>query len=128
MGDGGLCMFGLELLTAVRHGLDLTVVVLNDRRLSMIADHQARRFGHEFGVDVVPPVMGPFAEAVGATYIQLGDDWATQLDNAVRSPGVTLVEAVLELPAAVSRRSGVARLVQHTKGLRAGLSGRLNKK
>jgi thiamine pyrophosphate-dependent acetolactate synthase large subunit-like protein len=94
----------------------------------MIADHQVRRFGHEFGVDVVPPAMGPYAEAVGATYVQLDDDWEIQLDRAVKSPGVTLVEAVLELPEAINRRAGQARLVRRGKRLVKRVAGLLDNK
>jgi acetolactate synthase-1/2/3 large subunit len=105
LGDGGFCMCGLELLTAVRHHINLTVIVFNDRRLSMIADRQVNLSNPEFGVEVQPPDMELFAGSVGASYVRLGNEWTSQMKLALNSTGVTLIEAVLELPASLKRKS-----------------------
>ena len=45
VGDGGMLMTGQELETAVRYGIDITVIVLSNGLYGTIAMHQARRFG-----------------------------------------------------------------------------------
>jgi acetolactate synthase-1/2/3 large subunit len=117
MGDGGLCMCGLEILTAVRHHIDLTVIVFNDRRLSMIADRQANLSNPEFGVEVVPPDMELFARSVGANYVRLDSEWASQMELALRSTGVTLVEAILELPASLKRKSLLSNVLSEARSI-----------
>jgi len=97
------------------------VIVFNDRRLSMIGDRQVKHSGHEFGVDVVPPDMAYLSKAVGASYVELGEHWESQLQTAIDSEGVTIVEARLGLPGSVSRRSIATRGLSSLKELSEGL-------
>ena len=50
MGDGGMLMSGLELATAVREQIDLTVIVFNDGYLNQIRMQQLGDAGRDHGV------------------------------------------------------------------------------
>ena len=50
MGDGGMLMSGLELATAVREKIDLTVIVFNDGYLNQIRMQQLSDAGRDHGV------------------------------------------------------------------------------
>ena len=60
-GDGGLDIVGLELLTAVRERVPLTVIVLVDGYLGLIRVSQRARTGREAGVDISVPDLELFA-------------------------------------------------------------------
>ena len=61
MGDGGLTMTGLELLTAVREKLSVVVVVFNDGQLNLIRLQQLKEFGRASGVELLVPDLEQFA-------------------------------------------------------------------
>ena len=93
LGDGGLRMSGMEILTAVRERLALTVVVFNDGYLNRIRLQQLARYGSEMSVDIPGADLETFAAAVGAEYAALENgDAAETLARAIGSGGVTLVE------------------------------------
>jgi len=91
-GDGCFAMTGMELLTAVREKVPLTVVVLNDGRLNLIRLQQIASSGRTESVDLMNPDFESFAAAVGADYAFIDGNAGEVLDRAVRSPNVTLVE------------------------------------
>ena len=68
LGDGGFAMSGMEMLTAVREKIPLTVIVFNDGRLNLIRLQQFQSFGSSESVDILNPDFGTFAAAVGARY------------------------------------------------------------
>jgi acetolactate synthase-1/2/3 large subunit len=92
VGDGGLALSAGELLTAVREGIDLVVVVFNDGQLNLIRRQQVARFGHESGVTLRNPDYGALAAAVGCSYFPVIGDVASVLRGVVTTPGVRLVE------------------------------------
>jgi acetolactate synthase-1/2/3 large subunit len=92
VGDGGFAMSGLELLTAAREGLDLTVVVFADGRLNRIRLEQLAAFGRTSAVDLVNPDFGAFAAAVGARHLVCDGDPDAALGEAIGARGVTVVE------------------------------------
>jgi acetolactate synthase-1/2/3 large subunit len=92
IGDGGLAMSGLELLTAVREGLRLTVIVFVDGAYGLIRMQQLAGSGHAHGTEFDGPDLAALAEAVGATHVRLDGDAQATLSAAIRAPGVTLVE------------------------------------
>jgi acetolactate synthase-1/2/3 large subunit len=65
-GDGGFMMNAQELETAIRMGLDLVVVILNDSAYGMIKWKQAQSHMPEWGLDFKNPDFVAFAEAHGA--------------------------------------------------------------
>ena len=66
-GDGCFAMTGQELSTAVRYGLDLTVVVVNNDVYGTILGHQRREFpGRPSGTALQNPDFAALAAAHGA--------------------------------------------------------------
>jgi acetolactate synthase-1/2/3 large subunit len=106
VGDGGFNIVGSELLTAVREGLSLVVVVVVDRHLGLIRVNQALRTGRPTGVNVPVADLELVARSVGADYLALGDGDPAPLAEALGRGGVTLVE----LPARDTPALGRARV------------------
>ncbi len=92
IGDGGFAMMGGELLTAVREGLDLIVVVFNNGSLGLIEQSQLSRFGHRSGTKLNNPDFALFAEAVGANYHYGNGGFGQALRVAVQTGGVHVIE------------------------------------
>ncbi len=65
-GDGGFMMNSQELETAVRLGLDLTVIIMNDGAYGMIKWKQAGMGFDNFGLDYNNPDFVKYAESYGA--------------------------------------------------------------
>jgi acetolactate synthase-1/2/3 large subunit len=111
VGDGGFAASGLELLTAVREGVPLTVIVFNDGQLGLIRQQQWGRHGRSHGTALANPDFAKLAGAVGASYRRLERDAEGTLRGAAREEGVTLVEVGLEdtLRMHVRRAGGLLR-------------------
>jgi acetolactate synthase-1/2/3 large subunit len=92
VGDGGLALSAGELLTAVREGIDLVVVVFSDGQLNLIRRQQVTRFGHESGVRLRNPDYSALADAVGCSYFPVLGDLTSLAHEITRTPGVRLVE------------------------------------
>jgi acetolactate synthase-1/2/3 large subunit len=73
-GDGGMLMSGLELVTAVREGIPLTVVVFNDGAYSLIRNPQIAGHGESHGTDLLDPDFEALAAATGADYRRVGSE------------------------------------------------------
>jgi acetolactate synthase I/II/III large subunit len=66
-GDGDFLMCGQELATAVQHGLDVVVLVVNNGRYGTIRMHQERSYpGRVIATDLDNPDFPALAEAYGA--------------------------------------------------------------
>ena len=111
IGDGCFAMSGMELLTAVREKIPLTVIVFNDGRLNLIRLQQFASSGRSESVDLLNPDFGAFAAAMGAQYAFVDGNAEQVLRNAVNSAHVTLVEVkVGDSPAIhLLRAKGLAR-------------------
>lgn len=111
IGDGGLAMSGLELLTAVRERLQLTVIVFVDGAYGLIRFQQLAAHGRTHGTDLHGPELRAFATAIGANYLHLATDPEATLRKAMALPGVTLVEVSLgdSLPMHWMRAKGSAK-------------------
>lgn len=122
LGDGGFAMSGMELLTAVRERIPLTVIVFNDRRLNLVRLQQFAAFGGSEGVDILNPDFKAFATAVGAQYALIDDNADEVIEDAIASDQVTLMEVRLGDSAAFQKiraRGLVRETVQRTLGPRA---------
>jgi len=97
VGDGGMIMSGLELLTAVREDIPLTVVVFNDGAFSLIRNAQLSGHGWSHGTDLMSPDFEALAAATGAGYRLVGDEGlgAALAGRASGAPPVQLVEVPL---------------------------------
>jgi acetolactate synthase-1/2/3 large subunit len=97
-GDGGLLMCLAELATASREKLNVTVVVFNDRSLSLIRIKQERLGYPAAGVGLDNIDWQSAAKAFGVpAYRATGDgEMASALEQANRTSGPALVEAVVD--------------------------------
>jgi acetolactate synthase-1/2/3 large subunit len=111
IGDGGFAMSGLELLTAVRERIPITVVVFVDGALNRIRLEQLARYGHSAHVDLLSPDFAALAAALGARYLRCEADAEGLLRGAIASDEVTLVEVSVGDSAAIhlSRVKGLAK-------------------
>ncbi len=93
-GDGGFMMNSQEMETAVRLGLDLVVLVLNDASYGMIRWKQADMGFEDFGLQFGNPDFVKYAESYGATghRIERTEDFASILENAFAAGGVHLID------------------------------------
>ncbi len=120
VGDGGLDMAGLELLTAVRQKLRLTVIVLVDGAYGLIRLQQLAEHGHAHGTQWPAVDYAALAAAVGARHRRVHGDFAAVLQAALTSDRVTLVEVAVgdSLPMRWLQAKGVAKglLGQRVRG------------
>jgi acetolactate synthase-1/2/3 large subunit len=97
IGDGGMLMSALELITAVRERVRLTVVVFNDGAYSLIRNPQLAGYGESHGTELLDPDFEALAAATGADYRLAGPDGirAALARSGADEPLVRLVEVPL---------------------------------
>lgn len=93
VGDGGIALSGLELVTAVALDVPLVVLVLVDRAFGLIRLAQLARVGRESGVALPPIELRSLAGACGADYRLLEGDLDAVFADALSTGRVTVVEA-----------------------------------
>ncbi|HSL64621.1 MAG TPA: thiamine pyrophosphate-dependent enzyme, partial [Gaiellaceae bacterium] len=118
VGDGGFAMSGLELLTAVRDRLPVTVVVFNDGHLGLIRVEQLARYGRTTAVGAVTPDLELFARSVGARYARVEGDSEAVLRRSVESAEPTLVEVVADDPPGLRELRAAGRARRLVRSLR----------
>jgi thiamine pyrophosphate-dependent acetolactate synthase large subunit-like protein len=79
-GDGGLGQYLAEITTAVKYGMDITHVVLNNSQLGKITKEQRAAEYDVWQTSLTNPDFAAFAELCGATGIAVDDP--RQLDDA----------------------------------------------
>lgn len=97
-GDGGFMMNSQELETAVRLGLDLVIIILNDNGYGMIKWKQDGMGFDSFGLDFQNPDFIKYAEAYGAKgYRPVDDkDFQTILNNTLHSKGIHVIDLPID--------------------------------
>jgi acetolactate synthase-1/2/3 large subunit len=97
-GDGGFMMNSQEMETAVRMGLDLVVIVLNDSAYGMIKWKQEGVGFNDFGLDFNNPDFVQYAESFGAHGYrpQSNDEFENMLNTALNSKGVHLIDLAVD--------------------------------
>ena len=93
-GDGGFMMNSQELETAVRLGLNLVVLILNDAAYGMIRWKQDQMGFPDYGLTFQNPDFVAYANSYGATghRIERTGELVSILDKAFKSGGVHVVE------------------------------------
>ena len=97
-GDGGFMMNSQELETAVRLGLDLVVLILNDSAYGMIKWKQVNMKFPEFGLDFKNPCFVQYAASYGAKghRLEKAEDLSPLLDKCLRSGGMHLIDVPVD--------------------------------
>ncbi|WP_380875620.1 thiamine pyrophosphate protein [Sphingomonas sp. DBB INV C78] len=93
-GDGCFLMNGQELATAVRYGLKMLVLIIDNGSYGTIRMHQERRYPARIsGTDLVNPDFAAYARAFGAWAETVTEtaDFAAALARAQEQPGVALL-------------------------------------
>ena len=92
-GDGGFMMNSQELETAVRLGLDVVVLIIQDDAYGMIRWKQAVDSFEDYGLTFGNPDFVTYAQAYGATgtRVKATEDLVPALEEAFTAGGVHLV-------------------------------------
>ena len=97
-GDGGFMMNSQELETAVRLGLNMVVIILNDNAYGMIKWKQKGMGFDNFGLDYQNPDFVKYAESYGAIGHRPESDQEFQeaLQHALHKDGVHVIELAVD--------------------------------
>jgi acetolactate synthase-1/2/3 large subunit len=97
-GDGGFMMNSQELETAVRLGIDLVVMILQDDAYGMIRWKQAVDDFPDFGLTFGNPDFVSYAESYGAAgaRVQAAEDLVPMLEAAFAAGGVQLITVPID--------------------------------
>ncbi len=93
-GDGDFLMNGQELATAVQHGCDMLVLVIDNGSYGTIRMHQEREYpGRVSGTDLRNPDFAALGRAYGAwaATVEANVDFAPALAEAMKQTGVRLL-------------------------------------
>ncbi len=112
-GDGGIMMNMAELETAVRLGLDLVILILNDSGFGMIRWHLKDMNIPEFGLSFNNPDFVMLAQSFGATgyKIEKANELASTLEKALNSKGVHIIDCPISYEEANESLSKVKNIV-----------------
>ena len=97
-GDGGFMMNSQELETAVRLGLNLVVLVINDSAYGMIRWKQYAMGYPDFGLEFNNPDFVKYAESFGAKghRVTASDEFAPLLESCFTAGGVHLMDVPID--------------------------------
>ena len=97
-GDGGFMMNSQELETAVRLGVNLTVVILNDKAYGMVKWKQENMKFSDFGLSFENPDFVKYAEAYGAKGYRItnGENLSETLELCLKSRGVHVIDCPVD--------------------------------
>ncbi|MCS4433065.1 acetolactate synthase large subunit [Aquiflexum gelatinilyticum] len=97
-GDGGFMMNSQEIETAVRLGLHLTVIIINDRGYGMIKWKQEDMGFDDFGLDYNNPDFVKYAESYGAKGHRPNNDADFQeiLEHCLTIPSVHIIDLPID--------------------------------
>jgi len=118
VGDGGFAMTALELVSAVREGIDLVVIVFVDGAFGQIRMQQLASYGKDYAVSLQNPDISLLAAAVGARHELIADgDVGVEgvIANVLQRAGVTVIEVAVGDSFAIRRSAVVARAREGTR-------------
>jgi acetolactate synthase-1/2/3 large subunit len=97
-GDGGFMMNSQEMETAVRLGLNITVLILNDNSYGMIRWKQANMGFKDWGLTYGNPDFVKYAEAYGAKGYRVtsAEGLPGLLKSCLDTPGVHLIDCPVD--------------------------------
>ena len=98
-GDGGFLMGAVEMATAMKYGINVVAIVVNDGALSAIKGSQQRGCeGRTIDTDLLNPNFVEFAESFGAyaKRVENLDDFKDILRDALAAEKPALIEVMLQ--------------------------------
>ncbi len=98
VGDGGFMLNSREIETALRYGIALVVLILNDNAFGFIKWEQQGKGFKNFGLDYSNPDFVKYAESYGAEGIKVnnGDVLSEVLEDAFSRKKAVLVECPVD--------------------------------
>jgi acetolactate synthase-1/2/3 large subunit len=97
-GDGGFLMGAMEMATAMKYGINVVAIVVNDDALSAIKGAQAKGFeGRTIDTDLCNPDFVEFAQSFGvyARKVENLEDFKSTLRDALAAEKPALIEVVM---------------------------------
>ena len=98
-GDGGFLMGAVEMATAVKYGINVVAIVVNDGALSAIKGSQLKGCeGRTIDTDLLNPDFVAFAQSFGAyaKRVENLDDFKETLRDALAAEKPALIEVMLQ--------------------------------
>ena len=97
-GDSGFMMNNQELETALRLGLNITILIFNDNKYGLIEWHQLRHYGRKSHIDVTNPDFVKFAESFGAKGYRVDktEDLQSVLETALNDGTVSVIDCPVD--------------------------------
>ena len=97
-GDGGFGQYAMELTTAVKYGMDITHVLLNNSQLGKISKEQRAGHWDVWQTALHNPDFAAYANLCGALGLQVTapDQLDEALQTALTHPGPALVEIICD--------------------------------
>ena len=117
-GDGDFLMNGQELATAVQHGCDMIVIVIDNSSYGTIRMHQERNYpGRLSATTLANPDFAALAKAFGAwsKTIEATSEFAPALDAAKAQAGVKLLHLKIDVEDQLAAGLSVGNLRDATK-------------
>ena len=111
-GDGGALMTGQEIATAVHHGIDPVILVVNNAMYGTIRMHQERlNPGRAIATDLTNPDFVAWAESFGAfaARVEHTGEFPDAFEDAMACGRVSLIELRID-PEAITTRSTLSEL------------------
>ncbi len=98
-GDGGFMFTAPEVATAVQHGINITVVIFNDKGYGWIRFMQDMYFGRRIQADLVNPDFMKLAESFGVEGFRTDSPQglSSMLASALRSDSTAIIEVTDDL-------------------------------
>ncbi len=97
-GDGGFGQYAMEMTTAVKYGMDITHVLLNNSQLGKISKEQRAGHWDVWQTALHNPDFAAYASLCGALGLQVTapDQLDDALQSALSHPGPALVEIICD--------------------------------
>ncbi|MGI9363653.1 MAG: acetolactate synthase large subunit [Rhizobiaceae bacterium] len=97
-GDSGFMMNNQEIETAVRLGLNITILIFNDNKYGLIEWHQMREYGRVSHIDVTNPDFVMFAKSFGANgyKVERAEDLLGTIKTAMNDGGVSVIDCPVD--------------------------------
>ncbi|MCD7034876.1 pyruvate oxidase [Metabacillus sp. GX 13764] len=97
-GDGGFSMVMHDFVTAVRNGLSMTIIVLNNEALGLIKYEQGEKGHIDYATELAPMDFAKFAEACGGVGYRVNtrEEFRDALEKAVHEKKPVIIDALVE--------------------------------
>jgi acetolactate synthase-1/2/3 large subunit len=97
-GDSGFMMNSQEVETAMRLGLNITVLIFNDNKYGLIEWHQLREYGRSSNIDVGNADFVKFAESFGAKgyRVEKTEDLLSTIETAMNDGTVSIIDCPVD--------------------------------